>query len=168
MQRIFIAALAALAFALIAPAAASAQYQVPYFYPTSQPTPYPPVSGLEDHPFAFGANWAPGSPLEADFVDYVAWDTIEADYRLRAGTYDDVVYYGYSGLIGSVLSGPASDGVSWQVRIVRYIPPASGRLGHYCAYDGFVDGPVASTGLNVFTQTSRHCNTYLLSIEGKI
>ena len=166
MQRIFIAALAALSFVLIAPAAASAQYQLPYFYPTAEPAPQPPVSGLQEHPFLFGANWAPDSPLEADFVDYVAWHSIEADYRLRASAYDDVVYYGDSGLVGSVLSGPTSDGVSWQVRIVRYIPPAIGRLGHYCVYDGFVNGPVLDTPLNVFTQTSRHCDTYSLSIEG--
>ena len=75
MQRIFIAALAALSLAFIAPAAASAQYEVPYFYPTSNPTPYPPVAGLEDHPFGFGINWAPDAALEADFVDYIAWNS---------------------------------------------------------------------------------------------
>ena len=81
---------------------------------------------MEEHPFSFGANWAPDSALEADFVDYVAWGAIENDYRLRAGAYDDGVYYGQSGLIGTDVSGPAYDGVDWQVRIVRYIPPAIG------------------------------------------
>lgn len=166
MQRIFIAALAALSLALIAPNAASAQYQIPYVYPTSQPSPRPPIPGLVEHPFGFGANWAQNSALEADFVDYVAWDAIESDYRLRAGAYDDGVYYGQSGLLGSDVSGPTINGVDWQVRIIRYIPPAIGRLGHYCAYDGFVNGPVMSAPLNVFTQTFRHCDTYILSTEG--
>ena len=59
------------------------------------------------------------------------------------------------------------DGVDWQVRIVRYVPPAVvGRLGHYCAYDGYVNGPVMPTPLNVFTQTHRHCDTYVPSSEG--
>jgi hypothetical protein len=167
MQRIFIAALAALTLSLIVPALASAQYQVPYVYPTSQPMPLPPLTGLEDHPLGFGANWAPDSPLEDDFVDYTAWTTIENDYRLRAGAYSDAVYYGQSGLIGTTYSGPTVDGVNWQARIVRYIPPASGRNGHYCVYDGYVNGPVQASGLNVFTQTFVHCDSYIPSSEGR-
>ena len=127
MHRILTAAFAALALALIAPAAASAQYESPYFYPTEFPTPYPPVAGLQAHPFGFGGNWALDSPLEADFADYVAWLDIEADYRLRAGAYSDHVYYAYSGLIGTSFSGPTFGGVDWEVRIVRYIPPTSER-----------------------------------------
>lgn len=166
MQRIFIAALAALSLAFIAPAAASAQYDPPYFYPTSNPTPRPVITGLEDHPFGFGANWAPDSPLEADFVDYIAWTAVENDYRLRAGAYDDSVYYTQSGLIGHEYTGPTYDGVNWQVRITRYIPPAIGRLGHYCTYEGFVNGPVLPTPQNVFTQTGRFCDNYVTSSEG--
>ena len=167
MPRALIAALAAFAIALVLPAAASAQYSPPYFYPSASSTPHPPVLGLEDHPFGFGANWAADSPLEADFADYVAWRSIEPDYRLRAGAYDDVTYYGQSGLIGTTFSGPTSDGVSWQVRIVRYVPPATGRLGHYCVYEGFVNGPVLPASLNVFTQTGRSCGSYVLSVEGR-
>jgi hypothetical protein len=167
MPRTLIAALAALAIALIAPAAASAQYAPPYFYPSASTTPYPILPGLEDHPFGFGANWAANSPLEADFADYVAWRSIEDDYRLRAGAYDDVTYYGQSGLIGTTFSGPLTGGVDWEVRIVRYVPPAYPRLGHYCIYEGFVNGPVMSAGLNVFTQMSRTCSTYTASVEGQ-
>lgn len=166
MPRTLIAAVAALAVALIAPAAASAQYSPPYSYPTAATTPYPPVAGLEEHPFGFGANWASGSPLEADFAEYIAWRDIEADYRVRAAAYDDLVYYGQSGMIGTTYSAPTAGGVDWAVRVVRYVPPAVGRIGHYCAYDGFVNGPVLSGGLNVFTQTHRSCGTYILSIEG--
>jgi hypothetical protein len=169
LPRTLIAALAALAVALILPTAASAQYAPPYFYPTGYTTPHPPVAGLQDHPFGFGANWALGSPLEADFADYAAWRGIESDYRMRAGAYSDGVYYGLSGVIGTSFSGPIGDGTNWQVRIVRYVPPATGRLGHYCAYEGVVNGPVLPAGLNVFTQTQRTCETYVHhigSIEG--
>jgi hypothetical protein len=166
MSRTLIAAVAAFAIALIAPAAASAQYTPPYSYPTAATTPYPPLSGLEEHPFGFGENWASGSALEADFAEYIAWRDIEPDYRVRAGGYDDNTYYGQSGLIGTTSTGPASGGVNWAVRIVRYVPPASGRIGHYCVYEGYVNGPVLSGGLNVFTQTHRSCGNYYLSIEG--
>jgi hypothetical protein len=161
-----IAALAALAIALILPGAASAQYAPPYFYPTGYMTPHPPVTGLQDHPFGFGANWAVNSPLEADYADYVAWLGIESDYRMRAGAYNDATYYGLSGLIGTTSSGPIGDGTNWQVRIVRYVPPAGARLGHYCVYDGVVNGPVLAAGLNVFTQTGRTCDTYVRQIGG--
>ncbi len=99
MSRTFIAAVTALAIALIVPAAASAQYSPPFSYPTAVTLPYPPVSGLEVHPFGFGGNWAANSPLEADFAEYIAWRSIESDYRMRAATYDDLTYYTDSGLM---------------------------------------------------------------------
>jgi hypothetical protein len=166
MSRTVIAAVAALAIALIVPAAASAQYSPPFSYPTAVTLPYPPVSGLEVHPFGFGGNWAANSPLEADFAEYIAWRSIESDYRMRAATYDDLTYYSDSGLIGTTFSSPASGGVNWYVRIVRYVPPASERLGHYCVYEGFVNGPVLTANQNVFTQIGRSCGNYLLTIEG--
>ena len=167
MQRIFIAALAALSLALIAPAAASAQYAAPVLLPDLHPTPYPPVPGLEDHPFGFGANWAPDSPLEADFVDYVAWNAIESDYRLRAGAYDDSIYYAQSGLIGTDVLRPDAR----RRRLAgpdRPLRPARDRRvsATTAPTTGFVNGPVLPTPLNVFTQTSRHCDTYVLSGEG--
>ena len=166
MPRTLIAALAALAIALIAPAAASAQYAPPYFYPSASPAPLPVMPGLEEHPFTFGAHWAADSPLQVDFADYVAWRNIEDDYRLRAGAYDDVTYYGQSGLIGTTFSGPLFGGVDWEVRILRYVPPAAPRVGHFCVYEGFVNGPVMSSTLNTFTQMDRHCETYTASVEG--
>lgn len=167
MHRILIAAFAALALALAAPTAASAQYQPPYFFPTADSTPHPPVAGLEDHEFTFGSHWATGTPLTEDFADYIAWGAIESDYRLRAGAHNHSVYYSESGLIGTTYSAPTDGGVDWQVRLVRYVPPAIGRLGHFCVYEGFVNGPVLTGGQNVFTQTSRTCDTYLLSVEGQ-
>src|SRR5688572_19575157 len=113
MHRILIAAFAALALALVAPAAASAQYSPPYFFPTADSGPHPPVAGLEDHEFTFGSHWATGTPLTEDFADYIAWTAIEDDYRLRTSAYTDSVYYSESGLIGTTFSAPAGD-VDWQ------------------------------------------------------